>query len=319
MARFAELVPGPGTQSPIPFARGDRHPGAHERGNAQPVFENLDVRLEPATGAYWCYLNPVERPSFTHGLLRDLSAVQDIFKRMFAAAPRDEPPFRYVVVDSRTPGVFNLGGDLVYFSELIRAQDRERLREYGRACINVIYHNAVAYGLPLVTIALVRGDALGGGFEAALTFDILVAEKGAKFGLPEILFNLFPGMGAYSLLERRIGAAKAEKMILSGRIYSAEELYAMDLVHVLAEPGEGEAAVRDYIRRHGRRQQAQAAVYNVGRTVRPLAYSELLEVVDIWVETALGLQKSDLRKMERLAAAQGKRGQDLATVLAISG
>ena len=43
--------------------------------------------------------------------------------------------------------------------------------------------------------------------------------------------------------------------------------------------------------------------------MRPLAYSELQEVVDIWVETALKLQKNDLRKMERLALAQGKRWQ----------
>ena len=318
MARYAELVPGHGTQSPIPFAAGKGHAAARDSGAAQPVYENLDVRFEAAAGIYWCYLDPLERPSFTLGLLRDLSEVQLSFKRMFAAAPAEEPPFRYVVVDSRTPGIFNLGGDLVYFAELIRAQDRERLRDYGRACVKVIYDNAVAYGLPLVTIALIRGDTLGGGFEAALTFDFLVAEKGTKFGLPEILFNLFPGMGAYNLLERRIGAAKAEKMILSGRIYSAEELYAMDLVHVLAEPGEGEATVRDYIRRHGRRHSAQAAIHHVGRTVRPLSYPDLLDVVDIWVETALKLRKTDLRKMERLAAAQGKRGQDLPAVLALS-
>jgi DSF synthase len=316
MAGFAEAVPKPGAHSLIPFGSGSRRGAGDERGAAQPDYENLDVRFETAAGIYWCYLNPVERPSFTLGLLRDLSLVQQSFTRMFAAARRDEPPIRYVVVDSHTPGIFNLGGDLLYFSELIRSQDRERLREYGRACVGVIYQNAIAYDLPLITIALVRGDALGGGFEAALTFDILVAEKGAKFGLPEILFNLFPGMGAYNLLERKIGAARAEQMILSGHIYTAEELHAMNLVHVLAEPGEGEAAVRDYIRRHGRRHQAQAAIYNVGRTVRPIVLSELLDVVDIWVETALKLQKSDLRKMERLAAAQGKRGQGSATALA---
>ncbi len=311
MAGFAEAVPKSGAHSPIPFGPSGRRSTGDDR--AQPNFENLDVRFETAAGIYWCYLNPVERPSFTLALLRDLSEVQQSFIRMFAVARRDEPPIRYVVVDSHTPGIFNLGGDLLYFSELIRNQDRDRLREYGRACVGVIYQNAVAYGLPLITIALVRGDALGGGFEAALTCDILVAEKGTKFGLPEILFNLFPGMGAYSLLERKIGAAKAEKMILSGQIYTAEELHAMDLVHVLAEPGEGETAVRDYIRRHGRRHEAQAAVYNVGRTVRPLVFTELLDVVDIWVETALKLQKSDLRKMERLAAAQGKRGLTSAT------
>ena len=58
--------------------------------------------------------------------------------------------------------------------------------------------------LPILTVALIQGDAVGGGFEAMLTDDIVIAEQGAKFGLPEILFNLFPGMGGYSFLRRKV-------------------------------------------------------------------------------------------------------------------
>ena len=53
-----------------------------------------------------------------------------------------------------------------------------------------------------MTVALIQGDAIGGGFEAMLTNDVVIAERTAKFGLPEILFNLFPGMGAHSFLKR---------------------------------------------------------------------------------------------------------------------
>jgi DSF synthase len=56
--------------------------------------------------------------------------------------------------------------------------------------------------LPILTVGLVQGAALGGGFEALLSFDYVVAERDATFGLPEILFGLFPGMGAHSLLSR---------------------------------------------------------------------------------------------------------------------
>src|SRR3546814_13260948 len=101
-----------------------------------------------------------------------------------------------------------------------------------------------------VNIGLAQGDALGGGFEALMTFDVVVAERQARFGLPEILFGLFPGMGAYSILARRIGHAHAERMILGGKCYSAEEMYDMGLVHVIAEAGEGEQAVRDFIDRN---------------------------------------------------------------------
>ncbi len=57
------------------------------------------------------------------------------------------------------------------------------------------YRNRSLPGLPFVTVALVEGDALGGGFEAALSCDVIVATPQAKFGFPEVLFHLFPAWG----------------------------------------------------------------------------------------------------------------------------
>ena len=59
---------------------------------------------------------------------------------------------------------------------------------------------------------------------------------------PENMFGLFPGMGAYSLLSRRIGTGLAEEMILSGRMYTAEEMKDEGLVQIIVEPGEGTSA-----------------------------------------------------------------------------
>ena len=106
-------------------------------------------------------------------------------------------------------------------------RDRAALLRYGRACINILYRNMVGLNLPMITIGLVQGDALGGGFESLLSFNVIVAEKGARFGLPETVFGLFPGMGAHAFLTRRLGAAQAERMILTGGIYTAEEMYAL--------------------------------------------------------------------------------------------
>ena len=275
--------------------------------NAEPDggFTELDIRFERGRGIYWCYLNPTERPSFTPRLLQDLLRMQRSLKRLCAESVTS--PVRYFVVGSRVPGIFNLGGDLVLFAKLIRAGERDLLRSYARDCIDVVYNNAVAYDQPVVTIALVQGDALGGGFEAALSCDVIVAERGARFGLPEVLFNLFPGMGAYSLLARKIGGAAAERMILSGTVFTAEELHAMNLVHVLAEPGEGESAVRDHIERNSKRHRSQAAVYRAGRRVAPIAYDEMKDIVELWVDTAMQLTDADLRKMERLSSAQNRR------------
>ncbi|MBR0665615.1 crotonase/enoyl-CoA hydratase family protein [Roseomonas hellenica] len=270
-------------------------------------YDTLDVTLEAESRTHWCRMQPLGRPCFNMDILRDLSTMQQRLRGLFAAAAPGAAPALYHVLASRTPGVFNLGGDLGHFAERIRAGDRATLRRYGEACIRTVHDNAIAYDLPLVTVALVQGDALGGGFECALAFDVIVAERRAKFGLPEIIFNLFPGMGAYSFLARRIGTVAAEKMIMSGRLYSAEELHAMGVVDVLAEDGEGEVVVRQYIAQQTRRHNAHLAIYRARRRANPVSYEELSDILDIWVDAALALPEMDLRKMMRLAAAQDRR------------
>lgn len=268
----------------------------------------LDVRLDAPARILWQHMKPAGRPSFTMGLLSDMRAVQHWVESVFTNAPQaDEAPMRHVVMASRMPGIFNLGGDLPLFVDLIRAKDRAGLRRYAHACIDVQHARAINMDMPVTSVSLVQGDALGGGFECALAADVIVAERSAKFGLPEILFNLFPGMGAYSLLGRRIGPARAEEMILSGRIYSADELKAMNVIDVVAPDGQGEEAVYQYVEERDRSFNAHRAVYKVRRMVNPISRQELLDVTDLWVETALTLENSDLRKMERLAAAQDRR------------
>ncbi len=172
-------------------------------------------------------MRPGPKPCFTLALLHDILAQQALLREVLSPARRGEAPpaVRWYVMGSRIPGIFNLGGDLGHFAEKIRARDLSALRRYGHLCVEAIFGNAEAFRAPVGTIALVQGDALGGGFECALAFDVIVAERSAKFGLPEILFNLFPGMGAYSFLARRIGTVQAERLITSGRLYTAEELH----------------------------------------------------------------------------------------------
>ena len=267
----------------------------------------LEVRLDPHARVLWQYMKPAGRPSFTHGLLADMRSAQRWVETLFAENGEDDTPVRYAVMASKMPGIFNLGGDLPHFVELIKAKDKAGLTRYAHACIDVQHPRATNMGLPITSISLVQGDALGGGFECALAADLIVAEKRAKFGLPEILFNLFPGMGAYSLLARRIGTVEAEKMILSGKLYGAEELKEMGVVDVVAEDGRGEEAVYDYVEANDRAYGAIRAIHKVRRIVQPITREELIEVTDLWVDTAIDLEGSDLRKMERLAAAQDRR------------
>jgi DSF synthase len=270
-------------------------------------FQDLDTSITNEDRAYWAFMRPSERPSFTRQLLTDLAAMQVQISDLFAASP--ERPFDYFVLGSRTPGTFNLGGDLVLFRQKIEARDANALRAYGYSCTQSGYNNYSGYGERIITIALIQGDALGGGFESALSCDVIVAERQAKFGFPEVLFNLFPGMGAYSFLARRIGAAKTEEMIHSGNIYSAEDLQSMGVVDVLVDQDCGVEAVKRYIAKNRLRHSAHSAMYQVRRRVNPVTLQELNDVVDIWVDSALRLSEQDLRKMSRIASAQDRSRQ----------
>jgi DSF synthase len=159
-------------------------------------------------------------------------------------------------------------------------------------------------GCELTTIALVQGDALGGGFESALASNVVIAEKGVKMGLPEVLFNLFPGMGAYSLLSRRVGTTVAEKIILSGKLYTAEELFDMGVIDILAEKGEGEMEVYKYIKTASRYSNSYNAIRKVRDICNKISYDELIDIAKIWADAAFKLTAKDLRMMGRLVRKQ---------------
>jgi DSF synthase len=249
----------------------------------------------------WGYMRAQPRACFTKTLLKEL---QDWFTEL---SVQNEKHIEYAVLASDIPGVYNLGGDLRLFRDLIAKKDSAGLLNYAKSCIDALYIKMKNFHRDITHITLVQGDALGGGFECALASDVLIAERSAKLGLPEILFNLFPGMGAYSLLSRKLSPAHAERMILSGRLYQAEELYEMGVVDVLADDRQGEMAVYDYVRREGKFANGYRAVRRVKERVHPVSYEELMSITEIWVDAALRLQDRDLRMMERLVAKQSKR------------
>jgi len=238
-------------------------------------------------------------------LLNDLkSYLTDVKNEMLSS---NGEKYDFLVVGSDVEGIFNLGGDLNLFTQYINNRDREGLLNYAIQCIDILYQNMRHYNLDLTTISLIQGDALGGGFEAALSSNIIIAEKGVKMGLPEVLFNLFPGMGAYSLLSRKIGAAKAEKMILSGKIYKAEELYEMGVVAILADQGEGELSVYNYIKSANRASNSYQAMRKVKDICNTVSYEELASIAQVWADAALNLTTKDLRMMQRLVNRQNSR------------
>lgn len=295
-------------QIPHALLKATLHAPMDDRAQRQDFLcsEQLVASYEAEQHAIWLRLNPRPRPSFNPALLRDLATYCRLVTETGARVDfrGESRPVHYAVLASATPGVFNLGGDLALFMRLIEAGDRDGLTEYGRACVEVLYRNYIGHGLPILTISLVQGECLGGGFEAALSSDIIVAERSSRFGFPEILFNLFPGMGAYSFLERRVGRKITEDLISSGKIFSADDMLALGVVDRVVDDGNGEREVDTFIRDHRRNRNGLTGMARARRRVTGIDFDELMDVVHVWVDTALGLTTRDLKLMQRLVARQ---------------
>jgi len=264
--------------------------------------EHLKIHYDEKYKTSWCLMKSEPRPCFTNNLLSEFHEYIRNVKQEMRDSQGEK--YDYIVVGSDVEGIFNLGGDLNLFRNYIESNNRDGLFNYAIRCIDILHENISHLDCELTTIALVQGDALGGGFESAIASNIVIAEKGVKMGLPEVLFNLFPGMGAYSLLSRRIGTAKAEQIILSGRLYTSEELYDMGVIDILAEKGEGEMEVYKYIKSANRYSNSYNAIRKVRDVCNNISYDELIDIAKIWTDAAFRLDARDLKMMGRLIKRQ---------------
>ncbi|MGA8278922.1 MAG: crotonase/enoyl-CoA hydratase family protein [Rhodanobacteraceae bacterium] len=277
-------------------------------------YHLLRSQDDPANNAFWCFMHarrfPQEsgyRACFSPLLIKEIREFQKkAADKLTLHASNASSRLAHVVLASDAD-VFNLGGDLNLFCRLIREHNREHLLAYARQCVEGVYGFHAHLNRNAHTVALVQGDALGGGFEAALSCQTIIAEEGVGMGFPEVLFDLFPGMGAYSFLCKRVAPKLAEEMMLNGTVYSTQELHRMGLVDVLVPRGEGVQATHDFIRRNQRISHARAAMNRVREIAQPVNLNELMQVTEIWVDTAMQLGEKSLRTMERLVRAQAKR------------
>ena len=210
----------------------------------------------------------------------------------------------HYVMTSDAPGVFNFGGDLSLFVLLIKGREVDALRLYARKCIDLVHWMETAAERGVYTTVLVQGDTLGGGLESVMPFHRVIFERSATGGFPEVLFNLFPGMGAWNFTIRKAGFEVANEMILSGRLYKAEELRDKGIVDLVVDDGQGEEAIGDVVRAVHPRHKGILAALKARSLASPITYESLNEVVEQWVEAAMSVTDRDLKIMERLAKAQ---------------
>lgn len=275
----------------------------------QRRLRHLKVTSDPARNAVWVEFKFSGRPCFTTALLDDLLVAQHSIRataqQQYHSGINNRLQFQ--VLASSDTRAFNLGGDLTHFIELIETHDRDGLLSYAKTCIDIQFASVTHYDIPFTTIALVQGEALGGGFEAALSNNVIIAEESARFGFPELSFGMFPGMGAISLLTRKITPAMARRLIMDRRVHTAEELYDMGVIDVLAADGEGREAVANYMQRHNDIAPGLHGFQAAVDRAMPVSYDELYDIVEHWVDTALQLSEKNRRLMSYFARAQSRQ------------
>lgn len=261
-------------------------------------FRQIDFAYDPNHQTASIIFDPIGRPCFNMGLLEELESAQQLLKNHHLNPS-------HLLVMSNSKGVFSFGGDLQLFTRLIRTQDLMGLSRYMKLCIDVLMSTTYLYKLEKV--AVVQGIAFGGGFEAALSCSTIIAERSAQFGFPERLFNLFPGMGAYSFLIRRVSPAMAKRIIsCDERKYSAQQMYDLGIVDLVVEDGTGREAAMEYIANRKRYENAYNAIREVTDFYHKVDFDELYKIGEKWVKAALQLGERDLRKMEMIAKGQDK-------------
>jgi DSF synthase len=269
------------------------------------VCERYSAAFTEKLGILWFNWGPEGYPCFTKELLSDmLHGISTITDGSFEYAES----LRYFVLRSDFPELFNLGGDLRLFYNLIQSKDRDGLCQYGEKALQLMHALSVGFERGVTTIALVQGKCLGGGFESALACDYIIAERQAEFGFPEIMLGIFPGMGAASMLARRVTKKVFEDLFHTGRTFSAHDLANIGIVDQVVEKGQGESAVISMIQKRHSAYFAHKTMTGVRKQAVHITKEEMLPVLDAWIDCALSLERRRLLILLQAAENQAVIG-----------
>lgn len=268
------------------------------------VRESLNNYLNPSNGGVlWSILKADAPARITPDLLKELIEVQQdlLYRYSHNQVGRAGDNVSYHILSSEGPDIFSLGGDLAFFAQCVKQGDRKSLTKYARDAIEFVYQSSTNYHLPVTTITVVKGAAFGGGFEAALAANYIIAEEQATFSFPETRFGLFPGMGAFTFLRQRVPVHVAEEIIYSGKLYTATELLQMNVIDRVCKTGAGYKTAMQFISSRQHQHQGIQAMRKMAQQFAPIDKQELYSIVDYWVESVFSLDKKNLRLIEALS------------------
>ena len=183
-------------------------------------YKNLLVEINDGIG-----IVKINRPKALNSLNSEtLVEIKDVGEKL-----NSDPAVRVVIVTGEGTKAFIAGADILEMKDL-NALEGMAFSQRGHDALGAIEN------MRKPVIAAVNGYALGGGFEVALSCDIIYASEKAKVGFPETTLGIFPGFGGTQRTAKLAGLAKAKELIFSGRTISAGEAYEMGLINKVVAP-----------------------------------------------------------------------------------
>lgn len=183
-----------------------------------------NVRVERAGAIATVILDrPQRRNSLSDAMLRDLATA---FTQM-----RDDASIRVVIVTGAPP-VFSAGADSPIRGSM-SAEERRRVFMETKSQFRRLFERVTTTleGLEQITIAMINGHAVGGGWGLTLACDFRWAAAEAELWIPEVDLGVPLGVGSTTRFVRLVGPAVAKEIILEGRRYGAVEAAGLGLVH----------------------------------------------------------------------------------------
>jgi enoyl-CoA hydratase/carnithine racemase len=208
-------------------------------------------------------------------------------EQFVAASKALSPEISACIIYSERKHGFSAGADLreLYqtaapLSEKARLAGVRTFLERIHAVFNAID------AAPFTTIAAVHGVCFGGGFELALTCDVIIADKMARFAFPELRLGLIPGFGGIPRLKRDLGNAFIRDLLLTGRSVNAARAQSVGLVAQLAAEGEALPIARATAAQIGKFDSVTRAAAK--KFIKPIPHEELRREIDLFSELFAG-------------------------------
>jgi enoyl-CoA hydratase/carnithine racemase len=178
---------------------------------------------------------------------------------------------------------FCAGADLRELYHWIRQYGQAEVAKHAREYLERIHRVMNTLDASsLITIAAVHGVTFGGGFELALTCDLIIADKMARFCFPELRLGLIPGYGGIPRLKRDLGNAVVRDLLLTGRSFNTTKAHQIGLVSQVVSEGEALRAARATATQMAKFDRSTAAAAK--RFIKPVPLDELREEIDIFCE-----------------------------------